>query len=115
MSAIPEADRDPLGQSRLLSSGYRSVFIAVMLIVCLFNFADRAVFAVLGQTIKRELGLSDAQYGLLAGPSFAFLYAIAGLPINSSSSRHGSSEREKRCEKRKRDWRRSDASNASRW
>jgi MFS family permease len=52
-----------------------------MLIVCLFNFADRAVFAVLGQTIKRELALSDTQYGLLAGPSFAFLYAIAGLPI----------------------------------
>jgi MFS family permease len=68
-------------QDRLLLSGYRTVFIAVMLLVCLFNFADRAVFAVLGQTIKRELGLSDAQYGLLAGPSFAFLYALAGFPI----------------------------------
>jgi MFS family permease len=81
MSAIPEAEQSSLGRSRLLASGYRSMFIAVMLIVCLFNFADRAVFAVLGQTIKRELGLTDAQYGLLAGPSFAFLYALAGLPI----------------------------------
>jgi predicted MFS family arabinose efflux permease len=69
------------GESPLLSSRYRTVFIVMMLVVCLFNFADRAVFAVLGQTIKRELGLTDAQYGLLAGPSFAFLYAIAGFPI----------------------------------
>lgn len=68
-------------ESPLLSPRYRFFFVAVMLVVCLFNFADRAVFAVLGQTIKRELGLSDAQYGLLAGPSFAFLYAIAGFPI----------------------------------
>src|SRR4051812_10499518 len=80
MSTIMQAE-DPLRRGGLLSSGYRSVFIAVMLTVCLFNFVDRAVFAVLGQTIKRELGLSDAQYGLLAGPSFAFLYALAGLPI----------------------------------
>jgi len=65
----------------LLSSRYRGVFVAILLTVCLFNFADRAVFAVLGQTIKRELALSDTQYGLLAGPSFAFLYAIAGYPI----------------------------------
>ncbi|PQA87601.1 spinster family MFS transporter [Hyphococcus luteus] len=52
-----------------------------MFVVCLFDFADRAVFAVLAQTIKVELRLSDFQLGLLQGLAFAFLYALLGLPL----------------------------------
>ncbi len=52
-----------------------------MFLVCLFDFADRAVFAVLAQTIKVELRLSDFQLGLLQGLAFAFLYALLGVPI----------------------------------
>jgi MFS family permease len=68
-------------QARLLGVGYRTTFIAVMFLVCLFNFGDRSVFMVLGQTLKREFQLSDLQWGLLSGPAFGALYAIAGIPL----------------------------------
>lgn len=63
------------------SSCYQLRFVALMFVVCLFDFADRAVFAVLAQTIKVALRLSDFQLGLLQGLAFAFLYALFGVPI----------------------------------
>jgi hypothetical protein len=38
--------------ANLLAPRYQRAFIATMFCVCFFNFADRAVFAVLAQTIK---------------------------------------------------------------
>jgi len=72
---------------RLLSPGYRATFTVVLFVVCCFNFADRAVFAVLAQPIKAELKLSDLQLGLLQGLSFALLYATLGLPIGRLAER----------------------------
>ena len=65
----------------LLGRRYRRRFIALMFLVCLFNFADRAVFAVLAQPIREALRLSDFELGILQGLSFAILYALLGLPI----------------------------------
>lgn len=64
-----------------LAPAYQLRFIVLMFFVCLFDFADRAVFAVLAQTIKVELRLSDFQLGLLQGLAFALLYALLGVPI----------------------------------
>jgi MFS family permease len=58
-----------------------------MFLVCFFNFADRAVFSVLAQTIKADLGLTDLQLGLLQGLAFALLYAAFGLPIGLLAER----------------------------
>ena len=79
-------ERDP-GQARLLTPGYRRLFVLTMFLVCFFNFADRAVFSVLAQTIKAELGLTDFQLGLLQGLAFALLYAAFGLPIGLLAER----------------------------
>lgn len=68
-------------QARLLEPAYRRRFIALMFLVCLFDFADRAVFAVLAQPIKEELHLTDFQVGLLQGLAFALLYSGLGLPL----------------------------------
>ncbi len=65
----------------VLSPSYQRLFVFLMFIVCLFDFADRAVFAVLAQTIKTELLLTDLQLGLLQGLAFAFLYSLLGLPL----------------------------------
>lgn len=65
----------------VLSKSYQRRFIALMFLVCLFDFADRAVFAVLAQPIKEELLISDFQIGLLQGLAFALLYSTLGLPI----------------------------------
>lgn len=72
---------------RLLSPGYRRMFIGVVSLVGVFNFADRAVFAALAQQIKGDLGLSDLQLGILQGLAFAFLYALLGLPIGRLAER----------------------------
>ena len=46
-----------------------------------FNFIDRQILVILQEPIKAELGLSDAQLGLLTGFSFALVYVTAGIPI----------------------------------
>ncbi|MBC2776776.1 spinster family MFS transporter [Parasphingopyxis marina] len=71
----------PADQAQLLEPAYRRRFIALMFLVCLFDFADRAVFAVLAQPIKEELLLTDFQIGMLQGLAFAALYAGLALPL----------------------------------
>jgi predicted MFS family arabinose efflux permease len=46
-----------------------------------FNFIDRQILVILQEPIKQEMGLSDAQLGLLSGFSFALVYITAGIPI----------------------------------
>lgn len=55
--------------------------LALLSLVSLLNYLDRMVIAVLVEPIKRDLGLSDTQVGLVAGFAFALLYALAGLPL----------------------------------
>jgi predicted MFS family arabinose efflux permease len=45
------------------------------------NFLDRQVINVLGESIKRDLHISDARLGLLMGTAFALFYSTLGLPI----------------------------------
>jgi len=68
-------------ERKLLGTGYRSLFIASMFAICCFNFADRAVFAVLAQAIKVDLKLTDFQLGLAQGLAFAGLYSLLGIPF----------------------------------
>ena len=54
----------------------------LLLIVYIFNFLDRQIVNILAEPIKADLGLSDTQLGLLAGPAFAVFYALLGIPIH---------------------------------
>ena len=45
------------------------------------NVMDRQMMAILAESIRLDLGLSDTQLGALAGPLFAVFYAVAGLPL----------------------------------
>lgn len=64
----------------------------ILLIVYIFNFLDRQILNILAEPIKGELGLSDTQLGLLAGPAFAVFYAVLGIPIARYADR-GSTNR----------------------
>lgn len=44
-------------------------------------FVDRIVVAILTPSLQSDLGLSDTQAGLIQGLSFAFFYAVFGLPM----------------------------------
>lgn len=61
--------------------------LGVLALVSFFNYMDRMVLAVLLEPIKQELGLSDAQLGLLSGFAFAALYATFGVPLARAADR----------------------------
>jgi MFS family permease len=62
-------------------SAYAYYVLGVLMLVYVVNFIDRQVLSILMEPIKRDLGLSDSQLGVLSGFSFAIFYALAGLPI----------------------------------
>lgn len=65
----------------------RGWFLAVMLAVNLFAYADRTVVGAVAQAMKVDLSLSDTQIGLLNGFAFALFYSVLGLPIARMAER----------------------------
>jgi len=63
------------------SKRYRWTVLVMLTLVYTFNFIDRQILVILQEPIKADLGLSDAQLGLLTGFSFALVYVTAGIPI----------------------------------
>ncbi len=63
------------------SPSARYYALVLLTIVYAFNFIDRQLLAILQESIKSDLGLSDGQLGLLAGFAFAVFYVTAGIPI----------------------------------
>ena len=55
--------------------------LGILTVVYAFNFIDRQLLAILQESIKADLGLSDSQLGLLTGFAFAVFYVTAGIPI----------------------------------
>jgi MFS family permease len=60
--------------------------LAVLFAINAVNFFDRQIVAALGEPIRREWGLRDAQLGAL-GTAFTLLYAFAGVPLGRLSDR----------------------------
>jgi MFS family permease len=50
-----------------------------------FAYIDRQILSLLIQPIKKNLVLSDSEFGLLSGLAFAIFYAAMGIPIASLS------------------------------
>lgn len=70
------------------------VVLWTLLVVYTLNFLDRQIVNILAEPIKRDLGLSDTQIGLMTGLAFALFYTILGIPIaryadNPKTSRTG--------------------------
>lgn len=60
---------------------YRSYVLALLVAAGVVGWVDRNVFAVLLESIKLDLGLSDTELGLLGGAAFGVFYATVGLPV----------------------------------
>ncbi len=58
-----------------------TLVLAMLLLVYTFNFLDRQILGILAQPIKEDLGLSDAQFGMIGGLAFALLYSVMGVPL----------------------------------
>ncbi|HJV26463.1 MAG TPA: MFS transporter [Aromatoleum sp.] len=59
----------------------RWLVLGLLFAVSTFNYIDRTIISILQVPIKRDLGLSDTQLGLLTGLSFALFYTTLSLPI----------------------------------
>ncbi len=71
----------PSAEARTQKPHVKWVTLCILTAVYAFSYIDRQLLLILAEPIKKELGLSDTQIGLLGGFSFALLYTVAGLPI----------------------------------
>jgi sugar phosphate permease len=69
------------GPDQDYSAAYKRFVLLMLTLVYALNFIDRQILVILQEPIKAEMGLSDAQLGLLSGFAFAVIYVTAGIPI----------------------------------
>ncbi len=62
-------------------AGYRYYVLTLLLLNYAFNFLDRNIVTIVAPYLKADLGISDAQIGLLFGTAFALFFAVFGLPL----------------------------------
>jgi predicted MFS family arabinose efflux permease len=79
--------RDAANVPALLAPAYKRWLVAVLLVISILSFADRAILAVLAQPMKEDLKLTDTDLGVLQGLGFAILYSVLGLPLGWMAER----------------------------
>jgi MFS family permease len=60
--------------------------LSVLFAINTMNFFDRQIPGVVGEPIRKELGLSDSQLGLI-GTAFTLIYAAVGIPLGRLTDR----------------------------
>ena len=58
-----------------------SLLLAGLTLFYTSNFVDRAILNIVAEPIKKDLGLTDTQLGVLGGIAFAAIYATLGIPL----------------------------------
>ena len=69
------------------SDRYKRLILALLVSAYTLNFIDRTIIATIGQAIKVDLKITDAQLGLLGGLYFALLYTLLGIPLARAAER----------------------------
>ncbi len=69
-----------------------ALMMAMLLLAYTLNFIDRQIIGILAVPIKADLGLSDAQLGLMGGLAFALFYTGLGIPIAMLADRRDRSK-----------------------
>ena len=63
------------------ASLYSYVVVILLSAVYTFNFLDRQLLSILSEPIRKDLGLSYTQVGMLTGLTFALFYTTFGIPL----------------------------------
>lgn len=63
------------------TAGLRAYTVGLLTLIWAANFLDRQIFAILLQSIKTDMALTDTQLGLLGGLAFSIFYSTFGLPL----------------------------------
>jgi MFS family permease len=64
-----------------------NLVLVFLLLAYILNFLDRQLLSILAGPIKADLGLSDTQFGAIAGLAFALMYSFAGVPLSYLADR----------------------------
>ncbi len=64
-----------------MSNCYRAYVLFILMLTYTFNFVDRQIITILAPYLKADLGISDAQLGLLYGTAFALFYGLFGIAL----------------------------------
>lgn len=67
--------------------GQANFALGVFLAAYVLSFIDRQILSLMVEPIRRDLGISDFQMGLLQGLAFALLYSVVGVPIGLLADR----------------------------
>lgn len=60
---------------------YKNYLLAVLTVIAVSSFVERAALGLVLDSIKADLQLSDTQLGMLGGFAFAVFYSVMGIPI----------------------------------
>lgn len=71
----------PPGAARGKVAGSMWLLVLLMLTNA-FSYLDRQLPFILGEPIRRDLGLSDTQLGLLGGAAFMIVYSTVAIPLS---------------------------------
>ncbi len=70
-----------------VTNSYRNYVLFMLVVVYVFNFIDRQILAILQDSIKADLNLTDTQLGMLGGVAFAIFYSTLGIPLAAWADR----------------------------
>ncbi|MFA6117436.1 MAG: MFS transporter [Sphingomonas sp.] len=63
------------------SPAYRWYVVCLLLLIFILSYLDRYIPTLLIEPIKKSMGLSDLQVGLLLGPAFSLFHVLVGIPL----------------------------------
>jgi|HubBroStandDraft_6_1064221.scaffolds.fasta_scaffold256138_2 MFS family permease len=84
---IPRTASERSESDAAASLGYAWWVVIALTAVYTLSFVDRTILGLLVPSIKRDLGVSDTQIGLLQGLAFSLFYTLMGLPIGRLADR----------------------------
>lgn len=70
-----------------ISNRYRNYILLLLAASYGLNFGDRQMLSILMPAIKGEMHFTDTEVGILAGPMFALVFSIMGLPLATLADR----------------------------
>src|SRR5665213_2405470 len=62
-------------------SRYAWYVVLVLTAIYMMSYVDRQILSLLVAPMKKDLGISDTQVGLLQGLAFGIFYTLMGLPL----------------------------------
>lgn len=74
--------------SPVMRAGSYAWYVALLMAAAhLLSFVDRFLMSLVMEPLKADLGVSDAQLGLLQGTGFVILYTVAAIPLGRMADR----------------------------